>query len=523
MLGWRIGAAPPSTLSAKKGQRYVAPYDAPDGERDPKTITSQSNTVKNPRKTTRRRAPAQPSDPFRDGDWHTPRSSQTSGQHRLAWELATRFRGKLIHVARIGWHEWAGSHWRYLDEKMAVGYVVRLITELLERAIKLDPAERDQWLSDIRKCEQHTGMVGVCKIAASLPGIAVGSDDVDSRSDLVAFTNGTYELATDTFRPAAPEDFITKVMGCAYVEDAECPTYDAMLADAQPDPEIRAYLHRQIGSALEGRTRIHMFPVWSGPGGAGKGSTLNDSWLPTFGEYGLAFPVEVLLYNGKGQEYMTERLSLKGARLVVTSEPKQGARFNNGLAKLMAGGDKLSARPLYENKMVTWSPTHQLFMMCNFRPAPAADDSGMWRRLKPVHWGNAVPEEKQDPDMAENLGGELEGIAQRILAGWRDFREHGLQVPESCLRDVKEWRDEVDMLGQFLEDYTEPAPDSEVRSNALFLKWSSWCDDHGEHPGSNKEFTMAMKLKGFKTKRSNGIKFLGLKLSDNAWKAKIDD
>lgn len=439
----------------------------------------------------------------------------SSGQVRVAEQFADRYRNQLMHVDRIGWHEWVGSHWKPVPDKRAVAAAQELIRTLLHEAVEQPPDARDQWLKDIRKCESHNGMKGVTGIAAGMPGISVDPTLVDNKPDLVAFRNCTYDLYRDVTLAPNPSHLITKVMGCDYDPDAECPNYDRMFAEAQPDPEIRGYLHRQVGSAVEGRVREHMFPVNCGTGGNGKGSTLNDAWLPVFGDYGISLNVEILLARGD-KDYVTERLALKGARYVVTSEPRKGSRFNAALLKLIAGGDRLSCRPLYSNQTVQWEPTHQVFLMCNDRPEPPADDGGVWRRLKPVEWPNKVPDDKVDTALPQKLRGELAGIAQRILDGWRDFRDNGLQVPESALRMAEDWRDEVDILGKFLEECCRADPtwtDVRTKSSQLFIRWSTFAHDQNEPAGNNKDLTQALKRRGFTfDRRTDGMYAIGITL-----------
>lgn len=439
----------------------------------------------------------------------------SSGQVRVAEEFAARYKGRFIHVDRIGWHEWVGSHWKLVPDKRAGAAAKHLVKQLLHEAVECTPNVRDQWFTNIRRCESANGLAGVAKIASSLGGISVDPERVDVQPDLVAFRNCTYDLRTDTWMPANPEHLITKVMGCDYDPDAECPNYDRMFGEAQPDSEMRAYLHRQVGSALEGRVREHMFPVNCGTGGNGKGSTLNDAWLPVFGDYGLSLNVEILLAKGD-KDYVTERLALKGARFVVTSEPKRTAKFNDALLKLIAGGDRMSCRPLYSNQTVNWDPTHQVFMLCNYRPEPPADDGGIWRRVKPVDWPYVVPEHKVDTALPQKLRGELSGIANRILAGWRDFRNGGLQVPAESKALAADWRAEVDVLGKFLDEWCEVDPartDLRTKSSQLFVKWSSFCHDMNEQAGNNKELTQTLKRRGFAFKQTKfGAFALGIGL-----------
>ncbi len=445
--------------------------------------------------------------------------AKSTGQVRVAEEFADRYRGVFIHVDGMGWHEWVGSHWKRVPDKRAVAGAQRLLTTLLHEAVTCAPDDRDQWLKDIRKCESANGLSGVAKIAAGMPGISVDPDRVDDQPDLVAFRNCTYDLRTDQWMPPNPDHLITKVMGCNYQPDADCPWYDKTIAESQPDEENRAYLHRMVGSAMEGRVREHMFPVNCGTGGNGKGSILNDAWLPMFGDYGVAIGVHILLSSGD-KDYVTERLALKGARYVVTSEPKAGSKFNAALVKLLAGGDRISVRPLYSSQTVQWDPTHQVFMLCNDRPEPPADDGGIWRRLKPVDWPNQVAEEDMDRDLPQKLSKELSGIANRVLAGWRDFRDNGLQVPESAREAAREWRSEVDVLGKFLDEFCEvdkTRDDMRTRSSQLFIRWSTFCHGMNEPAGNNKQLTQALKRRGFTFKATKAANFvIGIELRQPA-------
>lgn len=439
----------------------------------------------------------------------------SAGQVRIAEEYADRYRGRFIHVDKIGWHEWVGSHWKPVPDKRAIAAGQQLLRQLLHEAVECAPDDRDRWFADIRRCESANGLAGIAKIASGMHGISVDPDLIDNQPDLVAFRNCTYDLRTDTWIEPNPRHYITKVMGCDYDPTAECPWYDKMFSESQPEPIMRAYLHRQVGAALEGRVREHMFPVNCGTGGNGKGSTLNDAWLPVFGDYGLSLNVEILLAKGD-KDYVTERLALKGARYVVTSEPKRSAKFNDALLKLITGGDKMSARPLYSNQTVNWEPTHQVFMLCNYRPEPPADDGGVWRRVKPVDWPHRVPEDKVDTMLPQKLRGELSGIANRILAGWRDFRDNGLQEPDDARQLRAEWRAEVDVLGKFLNEWCEvdvERDDLRTKSSQLFVKWASFCHDMNEQPGNNKELTQTLKRRGFRYKPTkHGAFVLGIAL-----------
>jgi putative DNA primase/helicase len=71
------------------------------------------------------------------------------------------------------------------------------------------------------------------------------------RNGTIAFErfDGTWRVR---FHEHDPDDMITKLANVDYDPAATCPTYDAALALVQPDPTIRAFLHRIVGYACTG-------------------------------------------------------------------------------------------------------------------------------------------------------------------------------------------------------------------------------------------------------------------------------
>src|SRR5581483_9416982 len=85
-----------------------------------------------------------------------------------------------------------------------------------------------------------------------------------------------------TLRPHDPRDYITKICPVDYNPEATCPTYDAALELVQPDPEIRAFLHRVIGYAATGDISEQKLFFFYGGGRNGK-STIVDAYAHVLG------------------------------------------------------------------------------------------------------------------------------------------------------------------------------------------------------------------------------------------------
>jgi phage/plasmid-associated DNA primase len=90
------------------------------------------------------------------------------------------------------------------------------------------------------------------------------------------------------------------------------------------------------------------------------------------------------------------------------------------------------------------------------------------------------------------------------------------------LRKTQEYGQEEDVLGQWLAQECELAPEAEVTGDALFQSWERWCHARGDKTGG-KQTTLTRQLKARKLpiqhtqvgeRRKSG--FRGIRLRDRA-------
>jgi phage/plasmid-associated DNA primase len=78
------------------------------------------------------------------------------------------------------------------------------------------------------------------------------------------------------------------------------------------------------------------------------------------------------------------------------------------------------------------------------------NDEGIWRRILRLPWAKKI--EKKDPFFIEKLKEEAPGILRRLVEGCREWQQHGLRPPPIVLTATKEYREEMDLLAEFLEE-----------------------------------------------------------------------
>ena len=148
--------------------------------------------------------------------------------------------------------------------------------------------------------------------------------------------------------------------------------------------------------------------------------------------------------------HSTEKAQLFRARLAVAAETEGSVKLAEASVKELTGGDRLSARRLYENPW-HFNPTHSLWLQTNHLPEIAGTDEGIWRRVRVMRWPEHFDGDREDPTLKEQLSNELPGILNWVLHGAIAWQTDGLQEPQSVLDASDDYRRDEDQLSRFID------------------------------------------------------------------------
>jgi putative DNA primase/helicase len=117
-----------------------------------------------------------------------------------------------------------------------------------------------------------------------------------------------------------------------------------------------------------------------------------------------------------------------------------------------------------------------------------------------------IPEREQDKQLLDKLRAELSGILAWAVEGCFAYlqSESGLNAPAKVKAATKEYRDENDLIGDFLEDKCALGVERTVSSSALYSVYDGWLVVHGEERMSQKKFTQQLEARGFTRAREAG-------------------
>lgn len=335
-------------------------------------------------------------------------------------------------------------------------------------------------------------------------------------------TGKSRELSRVLTRNAKPSDYIKTVIPTEYLGlNQKCPRFEQFLADVfQDDEELIKYLQRLIGYALLGNVSEHIFIILYGPGRNGK-STLVDVLSDVLGHAVAAIPAETLLSQGfysTGGAPRADLMMMRGKRLVWTSETGKDREFDVEMVKRLTGGDPITARSPYGREMVTFKPTHTLFLLTNNKPHAPSDDYAFWERVHLVSFEVSFVdyparsfERKRDPNLVNHLKKEAPGILAWIIKGCLRYQGKGLKPPQTVVSATATYREQEDVIGRFVTECCSQGTGLRVKSSRLYDAFKKWASDCGHNDMGAVRFGKEMK-KRFKSKVSGGIIYLGLAL-----------
>jgi putative DNA primase/helicase len=204
----------------------------------------------------------------------------------------------------------------------------------------------------------------------------------------------------------------------------------------------------------------------------GKGTAI-DTLANMLGPYFVP-PHKSLLLQLKHDSHSTEKAALFRIRLAVAAETESTIKLAEASVKELTGGDRLSARRLYENPW-QFSPTHSLWLQTNHLPEIAGSDEGIWRRLRVMLWPEQFAGEAEDTALKEKLAAELAGILNWAVEGALAWQVEGLAEPEAVTEASVQYRQDQDQLSRFMEAMGYQMGGM-VLSKELMQDWHEWTD-----------------------------------------------
>jgi putative DNA primase/helicase len=418
--------------------------------------------------------------------------------------FARMFRDKLLYVYETG--EWLSFDPRqgwikappYAADRATKEVVDWMRGQAAERwkVMPHDPTTK-RLMEHVERSSLLPRLRAMIEMAKSVPGMTVRLNEFDADPQLLGVANAVLDLRTGQLMPVSPQVLVSKRTNVAFNPTADCPRFEKFLREVQPDDEMRAFLRRFVGYCLTGYVGEHKFLFLYGLGANGKSVFVEIiAWL--LGDYAQKIATEMLMQHQRNpQGASPDIVALKGRRFIYANETEEGQRLANARIKEMTGGDTLTGRVPYGVAAITFEPTHKLVIVGNHKPEITDNSEGMWRRVALTPFGQTIPEARRDPKLLEALKNEGAGILNWALAGLRDWRKNGLQVPDRIRAATSVYRDEMDIIGDWIGENCEADAERSVKKVDLYADYVCWAKSNGHQPMATGRLTRRLKERGF--------------------------
>ena len=401
------------------------------------------------------------------------------------------------------WLYWAETHWRFDNTGEADRKAAEVVREILRLSALLpDEAKQKEMAGFARRCESAARLGSLLTLAQSQAQLATTADAFDRDPWLFNTENCLIDLKTNQVLPHDPARLVTKLSPVVYDPAATCPNWDAFLARVLADrAELIRYLQKAVGYSLTGETGEQCLFLLYGQGANGK-STFLSTIMGILNTYARQLPMDALLAKNNHQ-IPNDIAALRGARFASAVEADDGSRLAESLVKQMTGQDKISAR-FMRGEWFEFEAQFKLWLATNHKPVIRGCDEAIWRRMRLIPFTVTIPAAERDQRLGEKLRREWPGILNWALAGCRLWREEGLTPPQDVLAATEEYRDEMDILGDFVAQCCVQNPFGAAVVADTYRAYENWCVETAERPVGKRTFVNRMRERGQKTKYGSG-------------------
>lgn len=400
--------------------------------------------------------------------------------------FALLYRGELLHIHETG--EWlqfdprAGwlSAAPLEQDRAAKAVLEALRAETAQQLVAGADAENVRKLTrHIEYTSRMPNLRAMIEAAKSEPDMTRRLGEFDADPVLLGVANGVLDLNSGKLLPIAPHLLVSKRCAVPFDQSASCPRFDTFLAEILPDPSVRALMQRLAGSCLAGEVKDQVFAFFHGAGANGKTVFVElMGWL--LGDYARKIATEMLMQHQRNpQGPSPDIVALKGVRFAYANETEEGRRLAEARVKELTGGDTLTGRVPYGKADIVFQPSHTLVLAGNHKPEIADMSNGMWRRVLLIEFGQIIPEAQRDPYLLDKLKAEGAGILSWMLDGYRQWRRNGLQVPPIIAQATAAYRDEQDIIGDWIAERCDMTAAALTLKGNLYADYAHWAKANG--------------------------------------------
>lgn len=357
---------------------------------------------------------------------------------------------------------------------------------------------------------------------------------LDSRSHLIGFENGVYDLKMHIFRDGMPDDYIYHSTNINYVpynpDSPEIIEINEFFSKIFTNDAVKNYILDVIACIIDGSIAQERFYIFTGQGSNGK-SRLLDLIQKTIGDYYCILPIALLTQKRAASNSASGELErTKGRRFAVMQEPSENDKINIGFMKELSGNDRILTRGLYKDPY-EFKPQFKMILTCNELPEVPSDDGGTWRRIRVVEFLSKFCENPTKPnefamdlELSDKFDRWAESFMSLLIERHKHINPNSLHEPMEVRIATESYKKNNDIIGQYFSEkiIRDPTSSDRIGLAKIYNTFRVWCCQNvpkgKKWPDRNQLKAYLEKLLGaypIDNKGWKGIKYANIVEEDN--------
>lgn len=424
-------------------------------------------------------------------------------EYDVARVVKQKYEGLFVYdTTEKNWYRFAHHKWRVDNEGLVLqAHLPEEVAQVFRSAaaVALGNASQEEDAMEKEKLDNYAKVLqeiniklkspkyqnGVMSQLRMLMGVEKFSTQLDTKTHLIGFENGVYDLNEMMFRDGLSEDMISMTTGYNFVSKDDVKEYVdevmRLVRSMMATEEMMNYLLTTLGMNLHGTKQQELMYFWTGKGRNGKG-LLAALYRLALGMLYYECSV-VMLTNIKKSAAAAapEIMKMKGVRGLITSEPEEGETLQASFLKNIIGMDMFSARGLYKDLGDGFKPQAQLIISMNEKPSISCVLT-MDMKLRILIFPHQFVENPTKPNERQ-IDGSLKGKIENdvryrqafmhiLLDYWKSYKESGykLHTPQCVIDETSSYLKDNDVVGKYLDDNYTKSKEDEVGKFVISAK-----------------------------------------------------
>ena len=181
-------------------------------------------------------------------------------------------------------------------------------------------------------------------------------------------------------------------------------------------------------------------------------------------------------FNALSNEYYL--LGLYGKMINISSETPQKRQINTDMIKAVVAGDWVTGRIPYKQPM-KFKPYAKHYLAMNEIPVIEDTSHGMWRRIYIVEFPRTFSKHEMDVDLTDKLTGELSGIFNWAMEGYKRLRSKNFRFEEADSMETskQKYKNDSNSVLTFASEYLKKTQSNEdsVKFSDAYNCYRSYC------------------------------------------------